>query len=125
MNTGANRAGGHRVERIAEEIRNEVSLMLAGELKDPRLAGTVMITEVRVTPDLRTVRVYVSLADEDETERASTLAGLQAAKGYVRHELVELLQLRRAPEVLFILDQSEEIGDRIDQLLRNAKSPGK
>jgi ribosome-binding factor A len=113
------------VERIAEEIRNEVSLMLAGELKDPRLAGTVMITEVRVTPDLRTVRVYVSLADEDETERASTLAGLQAAKGYVRHELVERLQLRRAPEVLFILDQSEEIGDRIDQLLRNAKSPGK
>jgi len=125
MNTGANRAGGHRVERIAEEIRNEVSLMLAGELKDPRLAGTVMITEVRVTPDLRTVRVYVSLADEDETERARTLAGLQAAKGYVRHELVERLQLRRAPEVLFILDQSEEIGDRIDQLLRNAKSPGK
>jgi ribosome-binding factor A len=125
MNTGANRTGGRRVERIAEEIRNEVSLMLAGELKDPRLAGTVMITEVRVTPDLRTVRVYVSLADEDETERASTLAGLQAAKGYVRHELVERLQLRRAPEVLFILDQSEEIGDRIDQLLRNAKGPGK
>lgn len=113
------------MERIAEEIRIEVSLMLAGELKDPRLAGTVTITEVRVTPDLRTVRVYVSLADEDETERASTLAGLQAAKGYVRHELVERLQLRRAPEVLFILDQSEEIGDRIDQLLRNAKSPGK
>ena len=125
MNTGANRAGGHRVERIAEEIRIEVSLMLAGELKDPRLAGTVTITEVRVMPDLRTVRVYVSLADEDETERASTLAGLQAAKGYVRHELVERLQLRRAPEVLFILDQSQEIGDRIDQLLRNAKSPGK
>ena len=125
MNTGANRTGGHRVERIAEEIRIEVSLMLAGELKDPRLAGTVTITEVRVTPDLRTVRVYVSLADEDETERASTLAGLQAAKGYVRHELVERLQLRRAPEVLFILDQSEEIGDRIDQLLRNAKGPGK
>jgi ribosome-binding factor A len=125
MNTGSNRTGGHRVERIAEEIRIEVSLMLAGELKDPRLAGTVTITEVRVAPDLRTVRVYVSLADEDETERASTLAGLQAAKGYVRHELVERLQLRRAPEVLFILDQSEEIGDRIDQLLRNAKSPGK
>lgn len=125
MNTSGSRAGGHRVERIAEEIRNEVSLMLAGELKDPRLAGTVTITEVRVTPDLRTVRVYVSLSDEDQTERASTLAGLQAAKGYVRHELVERLQLRRAPEVLFILDQSEEIGDRIDQLLRNVKSPGK
>jgi len=79
---------------------------------------------VRVTPDLRTVRVYVSLPEGDETERASTLAGLQAAKGYVRHELVERLQLRRAPEVVFVLDQSEEIGDRIDQLLRNVKTPG-
>src|ERR1700721_3254242 len=123
MNTGANRTGGHRVERIAEEIRIEVGLMLAGELKDPRLAGTVTITEVRVTPDLRTVRVYVSLADEDETERASTLAGLQAAKGYVRHELVERLHMRRAPEVLFILDETEEYGNRIENLLRKAKEP--
>jgi len=124
MTTGGNRAGGHRVERLAEEIRNELSLMLAGELKDPRLAGMVTITEVRVTPDLRTVRVYVSLPEGGETERVSTLAGLQAAKGYVRHELVERLQLRRAPEVLFVLDQSEEIGARIDQLLRNVKAPG-
>jgi ribosome-binding factor A len=43
----------------------------------------------------------------------------------VRHELIERLQLRRAPEVLFILDESEEIGGRIDQLLKNAKSPEK
>lgn len=83
------------------------------------------ITEVRVTPDLRTARVYVSLIDEDEAERSKTLAGLQAAKGYVRHELIERLQLRRAPEVLFILDESEKIGGRIDELLKNAKAPGK
>jgi ribosome-binding factor A len=125
MTTGGHRSSGHRIERIAEEIRIEVSLMLAGELKDPRLAGPVTITEVRVTPDMRTARIFVSLAHEDEAERGKTLAGLQAAKGFVRHELIERLQLRRAPEVLFILDQSEEIGDRIDQLLKNAKSPGK
>lgn len=116
--------GGHRTERIAEEIRIEVSLMLAGELKDPRLAGPVIVTEVRVTPDLRTARVYVSLAHEDESERGKTLEGLRAAAGYVRHELIERLQLRRAPEVLFVLDQSEEFGQRIDQLLRKVKSPG-
>ncbi|HSY58998.1 MAG TPA: 30S ribosome-binding factor RbfA [Terriglobales bacterium] len=125
MTTSGHRSSGHRIERIAEEIRNEVSLMLAGELKDPRLSGPVTITEVRVTPDLRTARVYVSLIDEDEAERSKTLAGLQAAKGYVRHELIERLQLRRAPEVLFILDESEKIGGRIDELLKNAKAPGK
>jgi len=114
--------GGHRSERVAEEIRHEVSLMLAGELKDPRLAGSVSVTEVRLTNDLRTVRVYVQI-DGDESERAETLKGLHAAAGYIRHELVERLQLRRAPEVLFQPDESEAYGDRIDELLRKVKSP--
>lgn len=112
---------GHRPERIAEEVRNEVSLMLAGELKDPRLAAPVVITEVRMGAGMRTIRVFVSLAG-DEAERASTLAGLQAASGFVRHELVDRLHLRRAPDVIFMLDQSEEIGNRIESLLRKAKT---
>jgi ribosome-binding factor A len=113
---------GHRTERIAEEVRNEVSLMLAGELKDPRLAAPVMVTEVRLGAGMRTIRVFVSLAG-DEAERATTLAGLQAAKGFVRHELVERLHLRRAPDVIFMLDDSEEYGNRIENLLRKAKTP--
>lgn len=108
---------GHRSERIAEEIRHEVSLMLAGELKDPRLAVPLNVTEVRVTPDLRTVRVFVQVDGTDE-ERAAAFEGLKAAAGFVRHELVERLQLRRAPEVLFVSDQSDEYGGRIDELLR-------
>ena len=113
---------GHRTERIAEEVRNEVSLMLAGELKDPRLAAPVMVTEVRLGAGIRTIRVFVSLAG-DEAERATTLEGLQAAKGFVRHELVERLHLRRAPDVIFMLDDSEEYGNRIENLLRKAKTP--
>lgn len=109
--------GGHRSERIAEEIRNEVGLMLAGELKDPRLSVPLSVTEVRVTPDLRTVRVFVQIEGAEE-ERAAALAGLKTASGFVRHELVERLQLRRAPDVLFVDDQSEEYGHHIDELLR-------
>jgi ribosome-binding factor A len=112
--------GGFRTERIAEEIRNEVSLMLAGELKDPRLAAALVVTEVRMTPDLRTARVFVRLLGDD-SERATVLKGLKAASGYVRHELIERLRLRRAPEVLFIPDDSEEYGQRIDDLLRKVK----
>lgn len=108
---------GHRNERIAEEIRNEVALMLAGELKDPRLAVPLSVTEVRVAPGMRTVRVYVRLEVQGE-ERSKTLAGLKAASGFVRHELVERLRLRRAPEVFFVPDESEEYGQHIDQLLR-------
>jgi ribosome-binding factor A len=111
---------GHRSERVAEEIRNEVSLMLAGELKDPRLSGPLTVTEVRVTPDMATVRVYVEVEGEPQ-QRAETLDGLKAAAGYIRHELVERLQLRRAPDVLFQVDESEEYGRHIDDLLRQAR----
>lgn len=112
--------GGHRSERIAEEIHHEVSLMLAGELKDPRLAAAVGVTEVRMTPDMRTVRVYVQLEGED-AERESALEGLKAASGFVRHELTERLHLRRSPEVLFLPDTSEEYGQHIDELLKKIK----
>jgi ribosome-binding factor A len=113
---------GHRNERIAEEIRNEVGLMLAGELKDPRLAVPLIVTEVRLTPDMRTVKVFVRLEGQGE-ERAKVIAGLKAAAGFVRHELVERLHLRRAPEVFFVPDQSEEYGQHIDDLLRKMQ-PG-
>ena len=113
---------GHRSERVAEEIHHEVSLMLAGELKDPRLAAAVSVTEVRMTPDMRTVRVYVQL-EGDESERTSAMQGLKAASGFVRHELTERLHLRRSPEVLFVPDTSEEYGHRIDDLLKKIKQP--
>ena len=117
-------ASGHRVERVAEEIRHEVSLMLASELKDPRLAIPVSVTEVRLRPDLRSVRVYVQLQGGKE-EREAALNGLKAAAGFVRHELVERLHLRRAPEVLFALDESEEYGHHIDELLQKVHRPEK
>ena len=111
---------GHRHERVAEEIRHEVSAMLAGELKDPRLAGLVTVTEVRVSPDLKKARIYVSVMGT-QAEQTSTLQGLAAAAGYVRHELTERLQMRRAPEVHFVLDHTEEYGQRIEELLRQTK----
>ena len=124
MTVEGHHGGGHRGERIAEEIKNEVSLMLAGELKDPRLALPLTVTEVRLTPDMRTVRAFVHLDGTDE-ERSAALAGLKAAAKFVRHELVERLHLRRAPDVLFVPDQSEEYGQHIDDLLQNLNPPKK
>lgn len=113
-------AAGHRHERVAEEILHELGTMLAGELKDPRLSGLLTVTEVRVTPDLKNARVYVSVLG-DAAERARTVEGLTAASGFIRHELSERIQLRRAPEIHFVLDQTEEYGQRIEELLRQTK----
>jgi len=108
---------GHRHERLAEEIRHEVSIMLAGELKDPRIAGLVTVTEVRVSPDLKQARIFVSVMGTEE-EQNSTLKGLLAAAGFVRREIGMRLQLRRAPEVIFLLDRSAEYGEHIEELLK-------
>jgi len=97
--------------------------MLAGELKDPRLTTFATVTEVRVSPDLKQARVYVSVMGSPEEQR-STIQGLTAASGFIRHELTERLQLRRAPEVSFVLDTSEAYADRINELLRRTKFPG-
>ena len=94
--------------------------MLAGELKDPRVAGMVTVTEVRVSPDMKQARIFVSVLGS-QAEQKSTMQGLEAAAGFVRHELAERLRLRRAPEMLFLLDHSQEYGQRIEELLRNTK----
>ena len=112
----------HRHERVAEEILHEVSGMLAGELKDPRVVGLLTVMEVRVTPDLKHARVYVSAYGTD-AERASARTGLDAAAGYVRRELTTRLQLRRAPEIHFVVDTAGAQAERIDELLRKTRDP--
>ncbi len=113
---------GIRHRRVAEEILHELGIMVAGELKDPRIEGLVTVTEVRMTPDLKHARVFVSVVGS-EAEQKSTIRGLFAAVGYIRHQLTERIQLRRAPEIHFTLDHSEEYAQRIEELLRKAKNP--
>jgi ribosome-binding factor A len=108
----------HR-ERLGEALREEIETILEGELSDPRI-GLVNVSEVILAPDSRSARVLV-VAQGDDDEADETMEGLRAACGYVRRELVERLHLRRAPELLFILDRSHQYESRIDELLNRAK----
>lgn len=107
---------GRRPQRLAEQIRQEIGAMLVSGLKDPRI-GFATVTGVRVTPDLREARVYVSVMGTAE-EQQQTLAGFQAARPFIRHELAERLNIRRTPDLSFELDLSAEYGARIDELIR-------
>ena len=111
----------HRHERVGEEIAHEINAMLAGELKDPRLEGSIIASEVRVQPDMKHARVFVSVKGTTE-EQTDAIKALEHAAGFIRHELVERLQLRRLPELHFALDLSEERVERIEQLLREVKN---
>ncbi|MGB8325642.1 MAG: 30S ribosome-binding factor RbfA [Candidatus Acidiferrum sp.] len=111
----------HRHERVGEEIAHEINAMLAGELKDPRLEGSVSVSEVRVQPDMKHARVFVSVRNATNKEQSNAVKALEHAAGYIRHELIERLQLRRLPELHFTLDLSQEHVERIEQLLKEMK----
>src|SRR5499425_3451658 len=112
----------HRHERVGEEIAHELNAMLVGELKDPRLEGNVCVSEVRVQPDMKHARVFVSVRSENSKEQVDAIKALEHASGFIKHELVERLQLRRVPDLHFTLDLSEEHVERIEQLLKQMKA---
>lgn len=113
------RAQQHRLERLSEALRDEISTLLEGELADPRI-GLATVTEVHLGPGGRSARVMVSVHGSDE-DAARTMKALAAARNYVRREVMESLGLRRAPELIFELDKSEQYGARIEQLLERVK----
>jgi ribosome-binding factor A len=105
-----------RTERVADEIRQEVARIITRELKDPRV-GFVTVTGARITADLRSVRLFVSVLAENPA-RQEALRALNHAAGFFRRALFRNLRLRHAPEVTFEIDESLERGDRIERLLR-------
>src|SRR5579884_4194779 len=110
----------HRHERVGEEIAHEINAMLAGELKDPRLECSAVVSEVRLAPDMRQAKIFVAVRGTQE-EQEGVIKALEPAAGFIRHQLVEHLQLRRTPDLHFALDLSEEYSERIEQLLKAVK----
>ena len=112
--------GTHRVERVAEQLRQEISEIIIRELKDPRV-GMATISEVKLSPDLRNATVKVSVVGEADSRQAA-INGLDHAKGFIRRELgSRLSNLRFAPELHFQLDEGVAYSVKISKLLREVQ----
>jgi ribosome-binding factor A len=109
-----------RTERVDELLREEIGALLAREVADPRI-GFATITEVETSPDLRHAKVWVSVIG-DPADRRETLRALQAAMGFVRHELGKRLRIRRIPDLHVRLDDSAERGTRLLHLLNELEA---
>jgi ribosome-binding factor A len=107
---------GSRPERVADQIRAEVTAMISRELHDPGV-GFVTVTRVQVTPDLQHARVYYTSLG-DEAARKTTARALERASGFMRRQIGGRLRLRRAPEIHFEFDESIGHQDRVEQLLK-------
>ena len=98
-----------RMIRINDEIKKEVSTILRGELKDPRVG---VITSV-----LKDCKIFVSILGDDE-KKEEVMQVLNRASGFVRSLIAKRINLRVTPEIKFILDDSLEYSFKIDKIIR-------
>ena len=110
-----------KTTRVNSEVQKELSNILRGGLKDPRIAPMTTVVAAEVTPDLKICKAYISVLG-DEKAKEDTIAGLQSAEGFIRRELARNMNMRNTPQVQFILDQSIEYGvnmtKKIDELVK-------
>ena len=110
--------------RVNGEVQRELSNIIRGGIKDPRVAPITSVVAVEVAPDLKTCKAYISVLG-DEKAQEDTIKGLQSAEGYIRRELARKLNMRNTPEIKFVMDQSIAYGvamsKMIDDVTRDLK----
>lgn len=102
--------------RINGEVLRELSNIIRGEIKDPRIHPMTSVVSVEVAPDLKSCKAYISVLGDEEA-REGTLKGLKSAEGYIRRKLAQNINLRNTPEIRFVMDQSIEYGVNMSKLI--------
>ena len=108
-------AQGSRPERVGDQIRKELSELIARDVHDPGI-GFLTVTHVKMTPDLQNARVYYTVIG-DQKSRKDTERALERASGFLRRQIGQRLRLRTAPELAFFYDESIERQDRIEKIM--------
>ncbi len=111
-----------RRERLAEELRNVISVLIRREIRDPRV-GFVTLTGASVSPDLTHARIYVTILGTDAA-RQQSLRALNGAAGYLQRSVFKALRLRRPLEIVFVPDEAARTGSRIEELLGQIRGSG-
>ena len=109
----------HRTRRVAESIREELDELIGYEMADPRV-GPASVAEVHVSPDFRRAHVSLVLAGTAQ-EQHDTVAALNHAKTFLRHQLAERLQLFHTPDLHFEAALPAELGAKVPQILKRIK----
>ena len=102
--------------RVNGEVMRELSNIIRGEVKDPRMAPMTSVTAVEVAPDLKSCKAYISVLGDEQSQK-DTLAALKSAEGFIRSRLARNINLRNTPQITFILDQSIAYGVSMSKLI--------
>jgi ribosome-binding factor A len=110
-------AQGSRPDRVADQIRKELSVLIAREVQDPGI-GFLTITRVKVTPDLQQARVFYTIIGDDKA-RKETAKALGRALPFLRRQVGQRVRLRTVPDLQFMYDESIEQQDRIERIIQD------
>ncbi len=106
----------NRMQKVDEEFKREISKIIDQDLKNPNITGLISVTKVKTSSDLKNARVYISILGSKS--KKNTLDGIKKASGFIRTELAKRVNLRYTPELNFVIDDSMEYGDRIENILK-------
>ncbi|MFR0823554.1 MAG: 30S ribosome-binding factor RbfA [Clostridia bacterium] len=112
-----------RLNRIDEELKKEISQIISFELKNPDATGLISVTKVKITPDLKYAKVYVSVINAKNEEK--TFEALKQSAGFIRSLIAKRVNLRITPELVFEKDDSFEYGAKIDSIIKELKQEDK
>ena len=110
------RKNSNRMDRVNEELKREISLVIDQNLKNPNITGIISVTKVKTSPDLKSAKVYISLLNRKS--KKNTLEGIKNASGFIRTEIAKRVNLRYTPELIFQIDESIEYGSKIENILK-------
>ena len=110
----------YRKERMQDFLREEISLIVQQEIKDPGL-GFITIIDVRMTEDLKYAKVYYSVFGSEE-EKERTAQALKRATNYIKHQLGDKVRMKYMPDITFIYDTDQEKAARIDAILKQVST---
>ena len=105
------------MNRVDEQLKEEISKIISQELSDPKLTGMISVSSVKTTPDLRYARVFVTMIGCKSQKE--NLAILKKSSGYIRTLIAKRVNLRITPELIFEFDESIEYGAKIDKILKD------
>ncbi|MBN1230898.1 MAG: 30S ribosome-binding factor RbfA [Anaerolineales bacterium] len=108
-----------RARRVSRRFHEVISELLITEITDPRLGG-VNVSEVRVDRELAYATVFVSTLEGLESKQ-NVMAGLEAAKGFIRYQLSQKIQLKSFPQLRFVWDTTPEHASRINELIEQIR----
>jgi ribosome-binding factor A len=114
-----NRSAEHHRERLVDALREEITALIEGELSDPRI-GLCYVTEIVLAPGGKSARVLINVEGDDE-EAEQTMQGLAAARAFIRTEVRDRLRKQHVPDLTFHLDRSQQVQERIDELLHRVE----